>query len=36
VYQGIKILENNEDIDFFMQDNEFKQRIKNQEIQFSS
>lgn len=36
LYQGIKILENNEDIDFFMQDNEFKQRIKNQEIQFSS
>lgn len=36
VYQGIKILENNEDIDFLMQDNEFKQRIKNQEIQFSS
>lgn len=36
IYQGIKVLENNEDIDFFMQDEEFKQKIKNQEIQFSS
>lgn len=36
IYEGIKILEDKEDIDFFMQDQEFKQKIKNQEISFSN